>query len=40
MSEDEAVAANPLVDFADSFDWYFIDAERMTRTFYKDLTGK
>ena len=40
MSEDEAVAANPLADFATTFDWYFIDAERMTRTFYKDLTGK
>ena len=38
-SEDEAVAANPLADFATTFDWYFIDAERMTRTFYKDLTG-
>ncbi|MDH3616744.1 MAG: MBL fold metallo-hydrolase [Gammaproteobacteria bacterium] len=40
MSEDEAVAANPLADFATTFDWYFIDAERMTRTFYKDLSGK
>lgn len=40
MSEDEAVAANPLADFATTFDWYFINAERMTRTFYKDLTGK
>ena len=39
-SEDEAVAANPLSDFAATFDWYFINAERMTRTFYKDLTGK
>ena len=38
MTEDEAVAANPLADFATSFDWYFINAERMTRTFYKDLT--
>ncbi len=40
MSEDEAVAADPLADYATSFDWYFINAERMTRTFYKDLTGK
>lgn len=39
MSEDEAVAAGPLADFASTFDWYFIDAERMTRTFYKDMTG-
>ena len=40
MSEDEAVAAEPLADFATTFDWYFINAERMTRTFYKDLIGK
>lgn len=38
MSEDEAVAADPLADYAATFDWYFIDAERMTRTLYKDLT--
>ena len=38
MSEDEVVAANPLEKF-ESFSWGFIDAERMTRTFYKDLTG-
>ncbi len=37
MNEDEAVAAEPLADYAATFDWYFIDAERMTRTFYKDL---
>ncbi len=37
-SEDEAVAANPLEKF-ESYNWGFIDAERMTRTFYKDLTG-
>lgn len=39
MSEDEVVAANPLAKF-DSFNWGFINAERMTRTFYEDLTGK
>ncbi len=38
MSEDDVVAANPLEKYA-SFSWGFIDAERMTRTFYKDLTG-
>lgn len=38
MSEDEAVAADPLADYAATFGWFFIDAERMTRTFYKDLT--
>lgn len=40
MTEDEAVAANPLADYASDFDWYFINAERMTRTFYKDLTAE
>ena len=39
MSEDEVVAANPLADYAADFDWFFIDAERMTRTFYADLTS-
>ncbi|MDJ0941604.1 MAG: MBL fold metallo-hydrolase [Woeseiaceae bacterium] len=39
MSEDEAVAANPLAEYADDFNWGFIDAERMTRTIYKDLTA-
>lgn len=39
LSEDDAVAANPLADYAESFDWAFINAERMTRTFYKDLTA-
>ena len=40
LSEDEAVAADPLADYSSTFDWYFINAERMTRTFFKDLTGK
>ncbi len=39
MSVDEVVAANPLADYAAEFDWYFINAERMTRTFYADLTS-
>lgn len=37
-SEDEVVAANPLAGYADEYDWGFINAERMTRTIYKDLT--
>jgi len=40
MSEEEAVAAEPLADYAADFDWVFINSERMTRTFYKDLTAK
>lgn len=39
MSEEEVVAAAPLSDYAADFDWFFIDSERMTRTFYKDLTS-
>ena len=38
MSEDEVVAADPLAKF-ESFSWNFINAERMTRTIYQDLTG-
>ncbi|MDJ0910634.1 MAG: MBL fold metallo-hydrolase [Woeseiaceae bacterium] len=40
MSGDEVVAANPLADYAADFDWYFINAERMTQTFYTDLTSE
>ena len=40
MSEDEVIAANPLADYAADFDWFFINAERMTRTFYADLTSE
>jgi glyoxylase-like metal-dependent hydrolase (beta-lactamase superfamily II) len=39
MSEDEVVEAAPLADYASDFDWYFINSERMTRTFYQDLTS-
>lgn len=38
LSEDEVVAAEPLADFAEDWDWRFINSERMTRTFYQDLT--
>ncbi len=37
MSVDDIVAANPLAKY-DSFNWGFIDAERMTRTLYRSLT--
>ena len=37
MSEDDVVAANPLADFHDNYNWGFITTERMTRTIYRDL---
>lgn len=38
-SLDEIVAANPLKKY-DSYNWSFITAEHMTRTYYKGLTEK
>lgn len=38
MSEEEVLAANPLEEF-NSRNWPFITTERMTRTFYRDLTS-
>ena len=35
---DEVVAANPLADYHDDWDWRFITTERMTRTLYRSLT--
>ncbi len=40
MSEDDVVAANPLADYHDDYDWFFITTERMTRTLYRDLTAE
>jgi len=40
MSEDEIVAANPLADYHDDYNWGFITTERMTRTLYRDLTSE
>ncbi len=37
MSEDDVVAANPLAEYHDNYNWGFITTERMTRTIYKDL---
>lgn len=37
-SADEVVAANPLADYHDEWDWRFITTERMTRTLYRSLT--
>ncbi len=36
----EIQEANPLADFHESYNWGFITTERMTATFYRDITGK
>ena len=38
-SIDDILAENPLAEFHDTYNWGFITTERMTRTFYNDLTG-
>ena len=38
MTADEVVAANPLADYHDTWNWGFITTERMTRTIYRSLT--
>ena len=38
MSADEVVAANPLADYHDTWNWGFITTERMTQTLVRDLT--
>lgn len=38
MTEEEVLAANPLADYHDDYNWNFITTERMTRTHYRDLT--
>lgn len=40
MSEEEVLAANPLADYHDEYNWRFITTERMTRTHYRDLTSE
>ena len=37
MSEDDIVAANPLADYHDDWNWGFITTERMTRTMFRSL---
>jgi hypothetical protein len=38
MDEEEIVAAKPLADYHDVYNWGFITTERMTRTFVRSLT--
>lgn len=38
LSQDEVLAANPLADYHDTWNWRFITTERMTTTLYRSLT--
>jgi len=38
MSEEEVLAANPLADYHDTWNWGFITTERMTQTLYRSMT--
>ena len=38
-SQDEVLAANPLADYHDDWNWGFITTERMTTTLYRALAG-
>ena len=40
MTEEEILAANPLADYHDDYNWSFITTERMTKTHYRDLTSE
>ena len=39
-SKEEILAANPLADYHDVWNWGFITTERMTETLYRSLTGE
>jgi glyoxylase-like metal-dependent hydrolase (beta-lactamase superfamily II) len=39
LSKDEALAANPLADYHDDWNWEFITTERMTETLYRALSA-
>ena len=40
MSEEDAVAANPLADYRDQWDWFFIDGDKLTATLYSALKAE
>ena len=40
MSEEEVLAANPLAEYHDTWNWGFITTERMTSTLYRSLTAE
>jgi len=39
-TEEEVLAANPLADYHDTWNWGFITTERMTSTLYRSLTAE
>lgn len=39
MSEAEILEANPLADYGQTYSWFFISTERMTKTLIRSLTG-
>jgi hypothetical protein len=38
MSEEDILAANPLADYGETYSWFFITTEHMTKTFIRSLT--
>lgn len=39
-SEEEILAENPLADYGQTYSWFFITTERMTKTFMRSLNGR
>lgn len=39
LSKDEAVAANPLADYREEWDWFFVNGDKLTATIYRELTA-
>ena len=39
-TEEEVLAANPLADYHEAWNWGFITTERMTSTLYRSLTAE
>ena len=39
MSEEDILAADPLADYGETYSWFFITTERMTKTFMRSLGG-
>ena len=39
-SQDEAVAANPLANYREEWDWFFINGDKLTATIYRELTAE
>ncbi len=38
MTQEEVLEANPLADYHDKWNWFFITTEKMTVTLYRSLT--